>query len=107
MESKKINLSENKCQIIHIGKNKESCNELKMHNKIMPESGKVKYLGDIINKSGHQRATIKDRQSKGYGLVGHIIGITSEAPFGKWRVKSAIQMRNARLIYSMLYNLEA
>ena len=38
----------------------------------MPESGKVKYIGDIINKSGHQRATIKDRQSKGYGLVGAI-----------------------------------
>ena len=66
-----------------------------------------KYLGDIIDKSGNQRATIKDRQSKGYGIVGQIIAITSEAPLGKWRVKSALLMRNAWLINSMLYNSEA
>ena len=107
MESENLTLSENKCHNIHIGKNKERCNELKVHNKTMHESGKEKYLGEIIEKSGNQRATIKDRKSKGYGIVGQIIGITSEAPFGMWRVKSAIQMRNAWLIYSMLYNLEA
>ena len=107
MESEKLTLSENKCHNIHIGKHKDKCKELKVHNKIMHESRKEKYSCDIIDKSGNQRATIKDRQSKCYGIVGQIIAITSEAPLGKWRVKSALLMRNAWLINSMLFNSEA
>ena len=61
MEFEKLTLSKNKCHNIHIGQKKENCKELKVHDKIMHESRQEKYLGDIIDKTGNQRATIKDR----------------------------------------------
>ena len=39
---------------------------------------KKQYLGDIIDKTGNKRATIKDRQSKGYGITGNILTIIKE-----------------------------
>ena len=107
METKKLTLSENKCHNVHIGQKQEICKELKVHNTTMHESHQEKYLGDIIDKSGTQRATIKYRKSKGYGIVGQIIAITEEAPLGKWRVKSGLLMQNSWLVNSMLYNSEA
>ena len=107
MESEKLTLSENKCHNIHIGQKKENCKDLKVHDNKMHESNKENYLGDIIDKTGNQRATIKDRQSKGYGITGQILAIIKEAPLGKWRVKSGVLMRNSWLVNSMLYNSEA
>ena len=73
----------------------------------MHESKKEKYLGDIIDNTGNQRATVKDRKSKGYGIVSQVLAITKEAPLGKWKVKSGLLMRNAWLVNSLLYNSEA
>ena len=73
----------------------------------MHEANQEKYLGDIVNTTGNQRATVKDRKSKGYGIVSQVLAITKEAPLGKWRVKSGLLMRNSWLVNSMLYNAEA
>ena len=79
-ESEKLTLSETKCHNIHIGKHKENCRDLKVHNQKMHEANKEKYLGDIVNTTGNQRATVKDRKSKGYGIVSQVLAITKEAP---------------------------
>ena len=79
MESEKFCLSETKSNVIHVGSKLESCNELKVHNKKMHESKKEKYLGDTINRTGSQRATIQDRKQKSFGIIGQIIAIIKEA----------------------------
>ena len=53
----------------------------------MHESKKEKYLGDIIDNTGNQRATVKDRKSKVYGIVSQVLAITNKAPLRKWKVK--------------------
>ena len=73
----------------------------------MHESNKEKYLGDIIEQSGTQRANIKDRKAKGYGIVSQVLAIKKEPPLGKWRIKSGLLLRNCWLVNSMLYNSEA
>ena len=107
MEVEKLTLSKTKSHVIHIGSNAKPCHELKVHDKVMDTSDNEKYLGDKIDKSGKIRATILDRKSKGYGCVSQIIAITDEAPLGRWRVQSAMLMRNAMLVNSMLFNSEA
>ena len=107
MESEKLCLSETKSNVIHVGSKLESCNELKVHNKKMHESKKEKYLGDTINRTGSQRATIQDRKQKGFGIIGQIIAIIKEAPLGQWRMRSGMLLRNSMLINSMLFNSEA
>ena len=107
MESEKLTLSENKCHNVHIGRDREKCKDLKVHKNKMHESRKERYLGDIIDQTGNQRATVKDRKLKGSGIVSQVLAITKEAPLGKWRMKSGLLMRNAWLVNSLLYNSEA
>ena len=81
--AEKLTLSETKWHNIHIGNHKENCRDLKVHNEKMHEANQEKYLGDIVNTTGNQRATVKDRKSKGYGIVSQVLAITKEAPLGK------------------------
>ena len=72
IESKKLTLSHNKCHRIHISRKTKKthfCPEFKGY--------RLKYLGDIVDKSGKIRATIEDRQKKGHGLVAEILAILS------------------------------
>ena len=107
METEKITLSKSKTHVIHVGKYPENCADLKVHESFMAKSDTVKCLGDKLDKSGKPRATILDRKSKGYGIVGQIVAISEEAPLGRWRMKSAMMLRNAMLVNSMLFNSEA
>ena len=94
-------------QYSHWSEEEKKCRDLKVHNAKMHESDKEKYLGDIIEQTGKPRATIMDRKAKRYGIVGQVLAIIKEAPFGKWRVKSGLLLRNSWLVNSMLYNNEA
>ena len=107
METEKLTLSHSKTHVIHVGKNRDKCSNLKVHDKNMDNSDKEKYLGDKIDTSGKPRATILDRKAKGYGIVGQIVAITEEAPLGMWRMRSAMLLRDAMLVNSMLFNSEA
>ena len=40
-------------------------------------------------------------------MVSQILAITSEAPLGRWRMKSGSLLRNAMLVNSMMFNAEA
>ena len=85
IESEKYTLTESKCHNVHIGNNKENSMDLTVHTHKMHESTKEKYVGHLIDQTGNQRATIKDRKSKGCGIVREG---TKEAPLGKWPVES-------------------
>ena len=70
----------------------------------MHESKHEKYMGDIITKTGNQRATIQNRKLNGFGIVSQIV---NESPLGRWRTKSGLLLRKAMLVNSMLFNSEA
>ena len=110
VETKKLRLSKEKCHKIHIQKNnkhEEKCKKLKVHNDTMKESDRVKYLGDILDKSGKVRNTINDRRNKGFGMVAEILAIISEIPLGQHRIEIGLKLRQAMLINGMLFNSEA
>ena len=110
IESKKLTLSHSKCHRIHISKNpkkNKECKDLKVHGEKMSNSDKEKYLGDIIDNTGKCRATIKERQKKGYGIVAEILAILSEIPLGQYRMEIGLLLRQAMLVNGMLFNSEA
>ena len=110
IESKKLTLSHSKCHRIHISKNpkkNKECKDLKVHGEKMSNSDKEKYLGDIIDKTGKCRATIEERQKKGYGIVAEILAILSEIPLGQYRMEIGLLLRQAMLVNGMLFNSEA
>ena len=110
IKSKKLRLSKTKCKRIHINKrndkNNKKCSELKVHDDKMADSEKEKYLGDILDRTGKNRATIEDRQRKGYGLVSEILAILDEIPLGKFKMEIGLHLRQAMLLNAMLSNSE-
>ena len=111
IESKKLTLSKSKCHRIHISKKIPSvnheCPELKVHGDKMSNSTQEKYLGDIVDKTGKIRATIEDRQKKGYAIVAEILAILEEIPLGQHKMEIGLALRQAMLVNGMLYNSEA
>ena len=107
IESKKLTLSNRKCNRIHIGKHVNACQELKVHSEKMNESDQEKYLGDQIHKSGKTKATISDRVAKGFGIISEIQAILNEAPLGSYKVEMGFELRQAMLLNGILFNSEA
>ena len=52
VDSKKLLLGTNKCNKIHIGENRDSCQSLIVNGKEMKAAEQDTYLGDIISKEG-------------------------------------------------------
>ena len=92
---KKLTLSDKKCSRIHIGKQKNECKDIKVHESKMKNSSQEKYLGDFIDKSGRLKATIEDRISKGYGILSEIKAIINEIPLGSHKLEIGLQLRQA------------
>ena len=65
IEHKKLTFGLSKCAKIHIGKKCDECPQYVVHNNVIKESQKEKYLGDYINNKGSIKDTILDRQKKG------------------------------------------
>ena len=107
IESKKLNLSLKKCNKMHLGKSKTTCNQLKVHDQNMGESVQEKYLGDILMNTGKIDKTIEDRRAKGFGIVSQIKAILSEVPLGKYKTQMGLHLRQAMLINGILFNSEA
>ena len=107
MEHNKLNLSEKKCNRIHIGKKVSKCPDLKVHENIMKTSNKEKYLGDIITHEGKIDATIEDRIKKAWSYYAEIRAILNEFPFGKRKTEIGLMLREAMFINGILFNSEA
>ena len=108
IEGKKLTLSHNKCHRIHVGKKSTNhdCPDLKVHDLDMKNSDREKYLGDLVDKSGKVRATIEERQKKGYAIVAEILAILEDIPLGKHKMEIGLELRQAMLLNGMLYNSE-
>ena len=84
IESKKLEMGPKKCHKIHISKsrNKLNCPQIKVHDNVMDESKSEMYIGDFITESGKLDDTLKDIKRKAYAIVGDILAILDEVPFG-------------------------
>ena len=107
IELEKLTLSQKKCHIVHVGKNIQSCADLKVHGKKMENSKQETYLGDKIDKSGKILPTIQSRISRGYGAISNILAITNELPLAHWRVEAGLNMRQAMFLNGTMFNSEA
>ena len=107
MELEKLKLNQQKCNKIHIGNNKNICQELNIHSKKMNDAESDIYLGDKIHQAGTNKANIEERVAKGFGKVKSILAMLKEAPLGRARIQSGMIMREAMLINGILFNSEA
>ena len=60
---------------MHVGKNYEKCESLKIHEQEMMKTNEQKYLGDMVSNTGNNNANIKDRCNTGYSAIAQIKSI--------------------------------
>ena len=106
IETKKLKLKQSKCAALHVGKQSTSCPTLKVHGESMHKEDSVKYLGEIVHKSGTTKANMKARQVKAHTIVAEVRAILSEIPLGKYRTEVGLQLREAMFINGVLFNSE-
>ena len=105
--SKKLRLSVNKCNHLHVSKTKTKCySNLKADNSIMKKSTECSYLGDILSSSGSLDATIEHRRQKGVGLCSQITGLVNGLSLGHYYFKIAFMFRESMLLNGILTNAE-
>ena len=106
IDSRKLQLSQKKCQKIHIGKCKVFCPELKANDERMEKVNSDKYLGDVVSSCGTSQPTIKSRAAKGFGISNEILTIIDEVPLGGHRASTGVKLREAMLVNGILFNSE-
>ena len=112
IELKKLKLhtldkhGKSKCVKLHIGKKSEFCPTLKVHGTKMPEVSEESYLGDILSSDGKNTKNIKNRISKGMGIISQINLILEDISFGPYMFQIAILLRESMFINGMLTNAE-
>ena len=72
----------------------------------MEEVKQETYLGDILSSDGKNTANIKNRVSKGLGIVNQILTVLEAANFGHHYFEIAILMRESMLVNGILTNSE-
>ena len=107
VETKKLKLSGTKCHKIHIGKNHQTCPDLKVHENTMHESQKEKYLGDYIVSSGKLTPNIEARRNRAQGIISDILTILEDVPLGNRKLEIGLKLRQAMFINGVLYSSEA
>ena len=65
VEMKNLRLGRSKCFHMHIGKNKDCCPMLKIHEEHMLTSKRELYLGDILTTDCKINENIEERHNKG------------------------------------------
>ena len=95
-----------KCHKMHIGRNHQMCPILKVHGTVMNEVTEETYLGDIISSDGKNQKNIKQRVSKGLGIMTEILNLLDLISFGPYLIEIALLLRESMLINGILTNVE-
>ena len=104
IENKKLQLSQPKCSVIHVGKSSGNCYELKVHGEKMQQVDSTKYLGDIIHKNSKVTTNMAERHVKAVASFSVIRAILEDIPLGIYRVEIGLELRQALFINSVLFN---
>ena len=91
---------------MHVGKNESSCQNLKVHDTNMIPVSEIDYLGEIICSDAKNTKNVKNRVSKGIGLVSEIMDTLENLNLGPYYFETAIMLRNSILINAMINNIE-
>ena len=91
---------------MHVGKNKDGCESLKVHEKQMLETAEQKYLGDIVSSSGSNNANIKEKCNIGYSAISQIKSLMNEISVGKSGIQIGLILRDSIFPSRMLLNSE-
>ena len=75
-------MGHDKCERIHCGKKVSAYPDLKVHDQLMHNSDKVKYLGDQVTSTANNAKTISRRKAKGYGIISDIMYLLGAIPNG-------------------------
>ena len=105
-ESKKLKFGIKKCNKMHIGEDTLVCEDIRVHDSVGKTVIQDKYVGDVLENNGSNKANIKERLDKGYGIVNEILSILSEIPLGPYRMSVGLRLREAMLLNGIMFNSE-
>ena len=105
-ESKKLKFGIKKCNKMHIGEDTLVCEDIRVHDSVGKTVLQDKYVGDVLENNGSNKANIKERLDKGYGIVNEILSILSEITVGPYRMSVGLRLREAMLLNGIMFNSE-
>ena len=96
-----------KCHKIHVGKSRDLCPELRVHGTVMESVKSDTYLGDVISFDGSNTQNIKQRVSKGNGIIAKIKNMLESLSLGQHYFKIALLLRESLLINGVITSAES
>ena len=95
-----------KCHKMHVGPPNRVCPDLRVHKSSMKLVSEDTYLGDVVRADGRNTSSIKQRVSKGLGIISQIMKMLGTISFGKSYFQIAFSLREAMFINGILTNTE-
>ena len=110
MEMRKLVFSDTKCKKVHAGKCNPFCPDLEAHKNVIEGATQEKYLGDIIGDTimgdGCNSKNIKNRRSKGMGIITEVMTILNNVSLGYFLFDTARMLRDSMLVNGIMFNCE-
>ena len=91
---------------MHAAKKNKLCPELQVHGTKMEKVDEDTYLGDIISADGKNTKNLKNRISKGLGIISQIMNILESVTLGEHFFSTAVLLRESLFINGILTNCE-
>ena len=91
---------------MHVGPPNRVCPDLRVHESSMKLVSEDTYLGDVVRADGRNTSSIKQRVSKGLGIISQIMKMLGTISFGKRYFQMAFSLREAMFINGILTNTE-
>ena len=95
-----------KCVKMHVGKHSEFCPSLKVHGTVINKVTDEMYLGDLLSSDGKNTKNIRNRISKGIGLISQIMNLIESVSFGPHYFDIAMLLRESVLVNGVTTNAE-
>ena len=95
-----------KCHFLHVGKSNASCPDLQVHGTKMQRVSEDTYLGDIISEDGKNTKNIKNRISKGVGIISQIMTMLESVTLGEHFFSTSVLLRESKFLNGILTNCD-
>ena len=95
-----------KCHFLHVGKSSKLCPKLQVHGTKMKQVTEETYLGDIISEDGRNTKNVKQRISKGLGIITKIMNMLESVTLGEHYFSTAMLLRESMFLNGILTNTE-
>ena len=95
-----------KCNFLHVGKTHIKCPELKVHGSKISKVSHETYLGDVLSDDGKNTKNVKNRISKGIGIISRIMRILESVTLGEHYFVTAMLLRETVFVNGILTNVE-